>query len=83
VTELEQGLNTVRERIVAAAERARRNPDTAIIVAVTKAVAPERVEEAVCIASVSFLVFLQRFPEILPTTPWISRDRNLVAPMLQ
>ena len=32
--------------MVAAAERAGRNPDTVIIVTVTKAVAPERVEEA-------------------------------------
>jgi alkanesulfonate monooxygenase SsuD/methylene tetrahydromethanopterin reductase-like flavin-dependent oxidoreductase (luciferase family) len=46
VTELEQSLSAVRERVAAAAERARRNPDAVIIVAVTKAIAPERVEEA-------------------------------------
>jgi pyridoxal phosphate enzyme (YggS family) len=46
VTELEQRLNAVRERLAAAAQCVRRNPDAAAIVAATKAVAPERVEEA-------------------------------------
>jgi pyridoxal phosphate enzyme (YggS family) len=46
VTELEHSLNTVRARLAAAAQRARRDPDAVTIVAVTKAVAPERVEEA-------------------------------------
>ena len=36
----------MRARVAAAAERASRNPDTILLIAVTKAVAPERVEEA-------------------------------------
>jgi hypothetical protein len=43
---MEQNLSAVKERIVAAAGRAHRNPDATKIVAVTKAIAPERVEEA-------------------------------------
>ena len=46
MTELERNLNVVRARVAAAAERASRNPDTILLIAVTKAVAPERVEEA-------------------------------------
>lgn len=46
MTELEQRLNAVTARLAAAAQRARRNPDGVTIVAVTKAVAPEGVEDA-------------------------------------
>ncbi len=46
MTELERNLNAVRERLATAAERACRSPNEINIVAVTKAVQPECVEEA-------------------------------------
>ena len=46
MTELERNLNAVRERLATAAERACQSPKEINIVAVTKAVQPERVEEA-------------------------------------